>query len=77
MEINLSAPKKVVINPAVEKTVAKITIIQLVDQPILKKVMAVTREVGNIVLWEGDAYDEIGQWTDAQAAARLKEVLEA
>lgn len=77
MEINLSKPKKVTVTPAVEKTVEKVTVVQLVDQPILKRVIAVTREVGQVILWEEDAYDSIGQWTDTQAQDRLKEVLGA
>ena len=39
-------------------------------------------ELGNpikriLVLWEGEAYDAIGQWTDEQAEARIKELLES
>jgi hypothetical protein len=30
-----------------------------------------------LVLWEGEEYDAIGQWTDAQAEARIKEILES
>ncbi len=30
-----------------------------------------------LVLWEGEAYDAIGQWTDEQAEARIKELLES
>jgi hypothetical protein len=30
-----------------------------------------------LVLWEGQTYDDIGQWTDAQAEARIKEILES
>ena len=39
-------------------------------------------ELGNpikriLVLWEGEAYDAIGQWTDEQAEERIKELLES
>ena len=39
-------------------------------------------ELGNpikriLVLWEGEAYDAIGQWTDEQAEQRIKELLES
>lgn len=30
-----------------------------------------------LVLWEGEAYDAIGQWTDEQAEQRIKELLES
>lgn len=28
-----------------------------------------------LILWEGEAYDAIGQWTDEQAEARIIELL--
>jgi hypothetical protein len=39
-------------------------------------------ELGNpikriLVLWEGEAYDAVGQWTDEQAEQRIKELLES
>lgn len=30
----------------------------------------------SLILWEGADYDRIGQWTDEQAEARIKELLE-
>jgi len=30
-----------------------------------------------VVLWEGEAYDTIGDWTTAQANARLVEIINA
>lgn len=29
-----------------------------------------------LILWQGEEYDAIGQWTDAEAEARIKELLE-
>lgn len=29
----------------------------------------------SVVLWEGDEYDSIGDWTQAQAEARILEIL--
>ena len=31
----------------------------------------------SLILWEGAEYDKIGQWTDEQAEARIKELLES
>ena len=31
----------------------------------------------SLILWEGAEYDRIGQWTDAEAEARIKELLES
>lgn len=30
-----------------------------------------------LILWKGEEYDAIGQWTDEQAEARIKELLES
>lgn len=30
-----------------------------------------------LILWQGEAYDAIGQWTDELAEARIKELLES
>lgn len=31
----------------------------------------------SLILWEGESYDAIGQWTDEQAEQRIKELLES
>ena len=52
-------------------------LIEYVDRPGERVVLAkVTTLFGSegYTLWEGDAYDAIGQWTDDQAADRIYEV---
>lgn len=49
---------------------------------VVTEVLMAYDELGNpikriLVLWEGEAYDAIGQWTDEQAEARIKELLES
>lgn len=48
-----------------------------IDSPIYKTVDAYTRQYGPIRLWEGDAYDAIGQWTDEDVTTRLLELFPA
>ena len=36
-----------------------------------------TKIIKPLILWSGEDYDIIGQWTDAQAEARIKELLES
>lgn len=48
---------------------------------VVTEVLMAYDELGNpinriLVLWEGEEYDAIGQWTDEQAEARIKELLE-
>lgn len=75
MKITLQNPKKVVLQEEKSKTVSTLTVVRVVDLPKKKIVRAFVEEVdGAIVLWEGAAYDAIGQWTDANVQARLTEL---
>lgn len=77
MEINITNPKEVVVVPEQKKTINKITIQRMVDLPVRKKVLVITEELGQIVLWEDAQYDSIGQWTDAQVIERIQELYSA
>ena len=74
MEITFTSPKTIVAVPQVTKTLSSINIIQIVDIPDSKRVVAVTVELGRIVLWDDTAYDAIGQWTDASVLKRINEI---
>ena len=72
MQISLQNPKKVVLQEEKSKTISTITIERLVDLPKKKLVRCFIEELDEpVVLWEGAAYDAIGQWTDADVQARL------
>jgi hypothetical protein len=73
MKITLSAQKEIVVAEQV-KTVNEISINRMVDLPQQKKVLVFTNELGQVVLWEGTAYDAIGQWTDQDVIVRLNEL---
>ena len=46
------------------------------DIPALKIVLAnLVETVFPLVLWRGEEYDQVGQWTDEQAVARATELL--
>lgn len=56
-------------------TTKELTVIRMTDSPHLRKVTAVCKEtLEPIVLWSGDEYDNIGQWTDDDVEARLREL---
>ena len=75
MIITLSNPKKVVLQEEKSKTVSTLTVIRVVDLPKKKMVRAFVEEIdGPITLWEGDAYDAIGQWTDTDVQTRLTQI---
>lgn len=70
--ITLPAPK--VITPAL--IVTHVSLSRIVDLPQEKIVRAFFEEIPQpLVLWEGDAYDAIGNWTQDQANARVLELL--
>jgi hypothetical protein len=75
MEINLNTPKKVVLQEEKSKDITKLTVVRVVDLPKQKTVRCFCEELDEaIVLWEGDAYDSIGQWTDSDVVNRLSEL---
>jgi hypothetical protein len=74
MKITLSTPKEIIVVAEQVKTVNEISINRMVDLPQQKKVLVFTNELGQVVLWEGAAYDTIGQWTDQDVIARLSEL---
>ena len=75
MQISLSNPKKVVLQEEKSKTVTTLTVSRIVDLPKKKMVRAFVEELDEpVVLWEGAAYDAIGQWTDSNVETRLTEL---
>jgi hypothetical protein len=75
MNINLNNPKKIVLQEEKSKTVSTLTVNRIVDLPKQKVVRCFIEELEDpIVLWKGDAYDAIGQWTDTDVTNRLNEL---
>jgi hypothetical protein len=78
MKITLTNPKKVVLQEEKSKTVSALTVQRVVDLPAKKVVRVFVQELDEpVVLWEGAAYEAIGQWTDADVEARLTELYAA
>jgi hypothetical protein len=75
LTVDLGGAKVIKELPARQITVSKIEITSIEDSSVDKKVTArINGAPGTIVLWEGEAYDKIGQWTDADVANRIKEI---
>ena len=74
MKITFETPKEIVIVKEVKRTIEELTIEEVVDNNSRKEVKAYTVELGIVVLWSGDAYDAIGQWTDTDVVNRVKEL---
>ena len=73
--VSLSGEKIIKEIPARVMKTDKVVIESIIDYCSEKKVIANTiGYTGVIVLWEGDAYDAIGQWTDADVDARIREI---
>jgi hypothetical protein len=75
MEINLNEPRVIVLQEEKSKTISKLTVNRVVDIPSQKVVKCFCEEINEpITLWEGSAYDTIGQWTDSDVQARLTDL---
>ncbi len=76
MAIQLQSPKEIVLVAEQKQTITELNVNRWIDLPAQKKVLALVQELTHpVTLWEGDAYDAIGDWTEAQAQARLVEVV--
>jgi hypothetical protein len=74
LSVVLNAPKVIKEIPAYQLSVSSIDIEYFVDSPADKVVEAYAKKIGKIVLWEGEAYDAIGDWTTADVEAKIKEL---
>lgn len=74
MEIVINNPREFVIIPEKKAVVDKITVLNVTDHGPSKIVTAFTREFGNIILWQAEEYEAIGQWTDMDVENRLNEL---
>jgi hypothetical protein len=73
--INFDSPKVVNRIPEVVVTSDKIVIVEMIDSPKMKTVRVRTEGApGIITLWEGAAYDAIGQWTNQDVITRINEI---
>lgn len=72
MKITLDTEKEIVVVKEIKKTITEITVNQVTDLPEVKRVEAITNELGLVVLWQGEEYDAIGQWTDTDVINKLK-----
>lgn len=75
LTINLPAKIKVKALGNREVEVDKIEIFEIIDNPLRKTVMAICRNHPvRIMLWEGPAYDAIGEWTTQNVIDRVLEI---
>ena len=74
MEIQLSQPKDVVVIKERKTTIDKVTVMELLDNPDKKQVIAKTKELGVVILWKDADYDAIGQWTDTDVINKINEL---
>ena len=71
--LTITLPSEIVVKeiPAYQIKTDKIEIKQIVDDVTNKTVSVITKQFGTILLWEGTAYDRIGQWTDDDVKSKL------
>lgn len=75
MQITLSKAKKIVIQEEKSKEITTLTINRVVDLPKQKIVRCFCEELDEpVILWEGEAYDQAGQWSDDDVQKRLSDL---
>lgn len=59
-----------------EVTISSLTLRQAIDEPILKRVSVIFFETRfPVIIWEGDAYDAVGNWTQDQLESAIDAAL--
>lgn len=75
MIISLTQSQTITIQEAKTTTIDTLTVNRMVDLPGQKTVKVFIAELPTpVTLWEGDAYDAIGQWSDQDVIDRLNEL---
>ena len=83
--ISFTTPVNVVLRPQniipeISENLPSMEVIEMIDNPVTKKVIITVKGTGTsrytkrLTLWEGAAYDTIGQWTDTDVINRIKEI---
>ena len=73
--VNFDGERTLKTIPSIDIVRTSLTVIRFADYPIEKKVVAhCTDFIGDLVLWEGEAYDAIGDWTNQNVIDRIKEL---
>lgn len=75
MKISLAGTVTHIVRPVESITLSVLTVTRMVDLPSEKKVFVNTREIGELLLWEGAEYDAIGQWTNLDVETRIVELI--
>jgi len=66
IRVPFSAKISVTVVKEVNKELNEVTINRIIDIPSELKLIVRTKEVGNVIVAEGDAYTLMGDWTRAQ-----------
>lgn len=76
IKLSLPAQKTITVQPAQTSTLTEVTLGRIIDIPSERVVRAFVREVNApFILWEGDAYEQIGDYTQSQINARILELI--
>lgn len=78
MKVEISNPKEIIVVEEQKKVFNSLNVNTMVDLPQEKKVMIFIDELPDpVTLWEGDSYDAIGEWTNADVISKLNELYSA
>lgn len=75
MEIAIN--KKIIVQEQIIKNISSIKIIQLTDtlDSVIATIAMDSERPINLILWEGESYTKIGQWTDEDVKKRIIEMI--
>mgnify|MGYP006276448627 CR=1 FL=1 len=74
-KITFSEPIVKKVMGGVELKTTELEIKKVIDNPATKQVAALVEGNELYVLWSGEAYDNIGNWTNENVETRLREMI--
>lgn len=69
--LNLGTTETLTVRPATTVSTSTLTLNRIVDTQDTQTVIAFTKELGQVILWQGQDYVNIGDWSQAQAEQQL------
>ena len=75
MKITFPTTKKLITQKQVSKDFNEINILYTIDAPEQKVVTTFTKELGELLVWEGAEYDNAGQWTDSDLLNKVNQII--
>lgn len=75
--INFSPAVVIIQTGGIQIRTTQVVVVKTIDDPVNKTVTAVLKGGKTYILWSGQDYDSIGQWTDTEVTQQITNFIKA